>query len=138
MNNYKEKLQSRFYGIMDWVDCQNIFDFLSENPQDWYLYNIDELTPSSVLNDDEFVKKITEINNTIKELHKERYCGIIYADDLKKPTMVKIFHPNNLGKSCGSSENPPLPQWVISKIKPETIAKPVEKSRGFVSKFFNL
>ncbi|KAA0445986.1 MAG: hypothetical protein FXV80_00800 [Candidatus Thioglobus sp.] len=46
-----------------------------------------------------------------------RYCGIVYVDDFESPSFVKIFHPNNLGKSC-SSENPLISQWLLSKTKP--------------------
>jgi len=36
--------------------------------------------------------------------HHESYCGIVYADDLDKPRLIKIYDPNNLGSSCGSSK----------------------------------
>jgi hypothetical protein len=39
--------------------------------------------------------------------HHESYCGIVYADDLENPRLIKIYDPNNLGSSCGSSKNPP-------------------------------
>jgi hypothetical protein len=32
--------------------------------------------------------------------------------------MIKIYDPNNLGVSCGYSDNPPLPGWVLSRIAP--------------------
>ncbi|MDJ0873574.1 MAG: hypothetical protein QNJ87_17615, partial [Gammaproteobacteria bacterium] len=44
--------------------------------------------------------------------------GIVYADDLEKPSFVKIYDPNNLGMVCGYSEQPPLPGWVMSKLRP--------------------
>jgi hypothetical protein len=50
--------------------------------------------------------------------HDEDYCGIVYADNLQQPGMVKIYDPNNLGVSCGYSETPPLPGWVLSRILP--------------------
>jgi hypothetical protein len=50
--------------------------------------------------------------------HDERLCGIVYADDLRIPSLVKIYDPNNLGVSCGFSSNPPLPGWVMSKLPP--------------------
>jgi len=62
----------------------------------------------------------------------------VYADDLKNPTFVKIFHPKNLGKSCGSSENPPIPQWLISKEKPMDVVAEFgvqEAPEGFASKY---
>lgn len=133
---YKEKLHSKFFGIMQWDDCDKLFNFLQHNSQDWYVYDLNENSPTTTLESAMFIAKITEIKGIIKELHQERYCGIIYGDDLQNPTMVKIFHPNNLGKSCGSSENPPLPRWIISKLLPETIELPTPEKQGFISKFF--
>lgn len=133
---YKEQLHSKFYGIMDWQQCYNVFTTLTQNAENWYLYNLEKEVPTAVLPADIFIKKITRIQNIIKELHQERYCGIVYADDLKTPTMVKIFHPNNLGKSCGSSETPPLPQWILSKTKPKYIQQVEGIKQGFIRKFF--
>ena len=50
--------------------------------------------------------------------HEEDYCGIVYADDLQQPSFIKIYDPHNLGVSCGYSENPPLPGWIMSQIAP--------------------
>ncbi len=52
------------------------------------------------------------------ENHDERLCGIVYADDPRVPSLVKIYDPNNLGVVCGASSNPPLPGWVMSKLPP--------------------
>jgi hypothetical protein len=54
----------------------------------------------------------------LRREHDEKYCGIVYADDLQSPSFIKIYDPNNLGVSCGYSDNPPLPGWVLSKIQP--------------------
>jgi len=32
--------------------------------------------------------------------------------------MVKIYDPHNLGVTCGYSDNPPLPGWVLSRLAP--------------------
>ena len=44
------------------------------------------------------------------------------ARNLQQPSMVKIYDPHNLGVSCGFSENPPLPGWVLSRLPPEDLA----------------
>jgi hypothetical protein len=94
--------------------------------------------PSSTISADNFITKINNIKAIIDEDHDERYCGIVYVDDLKNPSFVKIFHPKNLGKTCGSSENPPMPQWLITKEKPMDVVVefgPKEEPKGFVSKY---
>jgi hypothetical protein len=136
--DYFKKFKSRFIGILQWDEWDALLQTLGENPDNWYWYDTLKNPPTTVLNRDEFSEKITQIKSIISELHQEKYCGIAYADDLKNPTFVKIFHPKNLGKSCGSSEFPPLPQWLISKEKPLDIVSKFgekEKSGGFISRF---
>ena len=53
--------------------------------------------------------------------HPHDYCGIVYADQLDAPSFVKIFDPNNLGVSCGFSDNPPLPGWILCRVPPEDL-----------------
>jgi hypothetical protein len=53
--------------------------------------------------------------------HHESYCGIVYADDLENPRLIKIYDPNNLGSSCGSSKTPHPPGWIMSRLPPDEI-----------------
>ena len=68
---------------------------------------------------------IAAIDALLRAEHRESYCGIVYADDLENPRLIKIFDPNNLGSSCGSSKHPPGPGWVMSRLPPEGLG--VEK-----------
>jgi hypothetical protein len=133
---YTQQLHSRFYGIMSWEECDALFQYLHHHPDNWYIYDITQEVPTQILTTQECITTLTHIQDIIKELHQERYCGIVYSDDIHHPTMIKIFHPHNLGKSCGSSETPPLPQWIVSKSQPEYIALPKPEPQGFISKFF--
>ncbi len=139
--DYFQKFKGRFMGVMQWDDCHNLLQVLHDNPKNWYVYDTLEMMPNSVMNADKFTDEITKIKTLIDDKHEEKYCGIVYTDDLKNPTFVKIFHPKNLGKSCGSSENPPMPQWLVSKEKPmDVVAEfgPKEVSEGFISKYLKL
>jgi len=136
--DYFQQFKGRFLGVMQLDDCDTLLQTLIDNPDNWYVYDTLESIPSATISADEFINTITSIKAIIDEHHDERYCGIVYVDNLKKPSFVKIFHPNNLGKTCGSSENPPMPQWLISKEKPmDVVAEfgPKEVSEGFVSKY---
>jgi hypothetical protein len=62
---------------------------------------------------------IERIDALLREEHHESYCGIVYADDLENPRLIKIYDPNKLGSSCGSSKNPPLPGWIMSRLPPD-------------------
>ncbi|MDP2822129.1 MAG: hypothetical protein Q8O52_05540 [Sulfuritalea sp.] len=65
---------------------------------------------------------IERIDALLRAEHHESYCGIVYADDLENPRLIKIYDPNNLGYSCGSSKNPPGPGWIMSRVKPDEMA----------------
>ena len=136
--DYFQQFKGRFLGVMQLDDCDTLLQILIQNPDNWYVYDTLETMPSSTISADSFITKINNIKAIIDEDHDERYCGIVYVDDLKKPSFVKIFHPKNLGKTCGSSENPPMPQWLISKEKPMDVVVefgPKEEPKGFVSKY---
>jgi len=49
-------------------------------------------------------------------------CGIVYADDLDNPSLIKIYDPSHLGTSCGSSKHRILPGWVMSKMPPSDLS----------------
>jgi len=136
--DYFQQFKGRFLGVMQLDDCDTLLQTLIQNPDNWYVYDTLETMPSSTISADNFITKINNIKAIIDEDHDERYCGIVYVDDLKNPSFVKIFHPKNLGKTCGSSENPPMPQWLISKEKPMDVVLefgPKEESEGFISKY---
>ncbi len=65
------------------------------------------------------------IDDLLGSEHRETYCGIVYADNLENPRLIKIFDPNNLGSSCGSSKHPPGPGWIMSRLPPKGLG--VEK-----------
>ncbi len=67
---------------------------------------------------DQVLAFIAGIDTLLRAEHKEDYCGIVYADNPQAPGFIKIYDPHNLGVSCGFSDNPPLPGWVLSLIPP--------------------
>ena len=84
----------------------------------WFLYAVGEAPPTTPASAAQVQSFIAEIDRLLRQEHDEDYCGIVYADDMSRPAMVKIYDPNNLGVSCGYSENPPLPGWIMSKLPP--------------------
>jgi len=87
----------------------------------WYLYAIGEPPPQSPAEAVQVVRFIEEVDALLRKEHDEDFCGIVYADNPKEPTMVKIYDPNNLGVVCGFSDSPPLPGWVMSLLPPEDL-----------------
>lgn len=84
----------------------------------WFLYAIGEPPPESPADAEQVLRFVDELDRLLRAEHDEDFCGIVYADDLQTPSLIKIYDPNNLGVVCGFSDNPPLPGWVISLLPP--------------------
>jgi hypothetical protein len=97
----------------------------------WYIYAIGEVPPAAPSDATGVKTFLDEIDKLLREEHDEDYCGIVYADNLSAPAFIKIYDPHNLGVSCGYSDNPPLPGWVMSLIPPVDLPamRVVPKSR---------
>ena len=117
-SDYLQAFRGSFTSALRWHHLDELWQRLRERPEGWYVYAIGEDLPSAPLAAPAFADFITEIDKLLRTEHDEDYCGIVYADDLKQPEMVKIYDPNNLGVVCGFSDNPPLPGWVLSRIQP--------------------
>jgi hypothetical protein len=88
----------------------------------WYLYALGEIRPEQPADDEHVATFIREIDQLLRKEHDEDYCGIVYADDLERPTLIKIYDPNHLGTSCGSSKLRILPGWVMSLLPPSDLS----------------
>ena len=115
--NFQRQLNGMLYSLMSW---QQLADFWKriDHQGGWYLYAVGETlpdAPSGAAQVDNFIK---EIDALLRRDHHESYCGIVYADSLEQPSFVKIYDPSHLGSSCGSSQNSPLPGWVMSLAQP--------------------
>ena len=64
-----------------------------------------------------------ELDELLRREHHEDYCAIVYADDLDAPNFIKIYDPNHLGSSCGSSatKSSIVPGWLMSKMPPREL-----------------
>ena len=133
--------QGRFMSLMRWPQLDVFWNTLREQADDsWYIYAIGENAPEMPSKRDQLLRFIDRIDKLLHEEHEEDYCGIVYADDHDHPRFIKIFDPNNLGVSCGFSENPPLPGWVLSKMKPvniEDALRPANNRRRWWQKIFD-
>ena len=108
-----------FSGIIRWHQLDKLWAQVTKNKtNDWFVYAVGEQPPAQVMVAEEVKYFIREVDQLLRREHDEDYCGIVYADNCEEPAFIKIFDPNNLGTSCGSSGIPPLPGWILSKIKP--------------------
>lgn len=119
MSNYLEKYNGSLTGLMRWSQLDTLTSILnSNNDGAWYVYYVGEDVPSTSIKAEQFKKIINEISELLRSDHREDYLGIVYVDDLETPSFVKIYDPNNLGATCGSSGVRKLPGWTISRDLP--------------------
>lgn len=115
--DFNRLLNGLLYSLLSWQQLADFWEKIDRHA-DWYLYAVGEALPEHPATPEQVGRFIAEIDTLLHRDHHENYCGIVYADDLSHPNLVKIYDPSHLGSSCGSSKNPPLPGWVMSRVPP--------------------
>ena len=117
--SFLDAFRGSFTSVMRWPQLDDFWTGLKSQVDDgWYIYAIGEKPPQHPSTQQDVLKFINEVDALLRLEHEEEYCGIVYADDQQTPGFIKIFDPNNLGVTCGFSEKPPLPGWILSRIQP--------------------
>jgi hypothetical protein len=116
---FMQAYRGSLISAMRWDDLSRLWDSLrSRGDADWYIYAIGEAPPTAPVSAAQLETFIVEVDTLLRREHEEDYCGIVYADSHDAPTFIKVYDPNNLGVSCGFSDNPPLPGWILSTMPP--------------------
>lgn len=138
MPDFKTAFYGTFYSLMSWRQLAEFWQRI-DPARGWHLYAIGEPVPAAPASAEEVGRFIREVDALLHADHKEDYCGIVYTDNLDAPSFIKIYDPNNLGVSCGSSKNPPLPGWVMSLTPPSEMSPrgvvPANRKRWWQSLF---
>lgn len=130
--SFAERLDGGFIGILRWPQLDELWDRVKKIGQPWYLYQIGETVPDTPLQDEQLQAAIEELDQLLRHDHHYDYCGIVYADQPKAPTLIKVYDPNHLGTSCGCSGARIPPRWIFSLEPPECIEDhgPTPKGRS--------
>lgn len=116
---FRAAFRGSFVGMLRWPQLDGLWEAVrADAAGGWYIYAVGEEPPAEPADADQVRTFIEEIDALLRREHDEEYCGIVYADEPQAPGFVKIFDPNNLGVSCGYSDSPPLPGWILCKIPP--------------------
>jgi hypothetical protein len=116
---FRTAFKGRFENVLRWQQLDALWDVLGRDAEgQWYIYAVGEQPPTDPASPARVRQFLDEIAKLLRAEHEEDYCGIVFTDSMLTPAFVKIFDPNNLGVSCGYSDNPPLPGWVLSKQAP--------------------
>jgi hypothetical protein len=120
---FHQAFRGSFTSALRWHHLDALWERLRERADHgWYIYAVGEPPPQEPADAARLHAFIDEVDRLLREEHEEDYCGIVYADDLKDPSFIKIYDPNNLGVSCGYSDNPPLPGWLLTRVRPFDLA----------------
>ena len=116
---YLSAFKGNFTSTMRWPDLDDFWQILrAQSDDNWYIYAVGEEPPEDASTKEQLLSFIENIDALLHAEHEEDYCGIVYVDNKETPEFIKIFDPNNLGVTCGFSDNPPLPGWILSRIQP--------------------
>jgi hypothetical protein len=116
---FRLAFRGRFENVLRWQQLDALWEVLRHDAAGgWHIYAVGEEPPVVPPSADQVRQFLKEIASLLRKEHDEDYCGIVFTDSMETPAFVKIFDPHNLGVSCGYSDNPPLPGWILSKLTP--------------------
>ena len=110
------------YSVMRWDQLTSFWQKIDADAG-WYLYAVGQPLPDAPASADKVQQFTRELDELLRREHHEDYCAIVYADDLENPNFIKIYDPNHLGSSCGSSamKSSVLPGWLMSRPPPREL-----------------
>ncbi len=120
-SEFDQLFDGTLYSLLSWSQLTAFWDRL-DTGAGWYLYALGEERPGEPADAEHVAAFTREIDVLLRREHHEDYCGIVYADNLDDPSIIKIYDPNHLGTSCGSSKHRILPGWVMSKLPPSDLS----------------
>jgi len=139
--DFLAQFQGGFAGVLHWHQLDALWERLRASTDSaWYVYAVGEVPPDRPATASELDRFITEVDHLLHAEHHHDYCGVVYVDQTDAPGMVKIFDPNHLGSSCGSSGLRVLPGWVLSQAAPvdlEEAAPPPRARRRWWQSIFH-
>jgi hypothetical protein len=119
---FYKAFRGNFSSLPRWQQLDEFWNVVRRNAGAvWYFYAIATPVPVHQSSAEDVVQFTAEVDKLRHSEHHENYCGIVDTDSLKASALIKIFDPNHLGVSCGFSNNPPLPGWVMSLNPPQPI-----------------
>ncbi|MEJ2575715.1 MAG: hypothetical protein P8106_03255 [Gammaproteobacteria bacterium] len=124
------QFRGAFTSALRWPQLDGLWQAVLGRADGWYAYHVGEPPPREPLAAADLPRFVAELDALLRREHDEDYCGIVYADDLAAPSMIKVYDPHNLGMVCGSSANPPLPGWVLSRLPPVDLPAARRPPRG--------
>lgn len=120
--SFEQRLWGRFSGVLRWSQLEALWGQLRAVASGgWYIYDLETPPPARPASSEEFIAFLKRIDDHLRREHEYDYCGIVYADDLHEPSLIKIYDPKNLGAVCGPGGSRVLPRWIVSRTRPTAL-----------------
>ncbi|MDH4217076.1 MAG: hypothetical protein OEV23_09375 [Gallionella sp.] len=134
---FHARLKGTFSGILQWQQLDELWARVKGGQ--WFFYQVGETLPEKPLGGEELAVRVDALNTLLRHDHNYHYCGIVYADNVETPTLIKVYDPNNLGSSCSHSATPTPPRWILSTAPPALVEShaPVPLNRKHWWQMFN-
>ena len=117
INRSIELVADTLAGILDWNNLDQIWQhILQADSAGWHLYRPDNSRSGIINNQSELQPIIESLSKYLRHSHPRDYCGIVFADSVTKPSLVRVFDPKYLTSMCNIYGNTPAPDWVFSKM----------------------
>lgn len=117
-SSFEQRVWGRFSGVLRWPQLEALWGRVRAAAGGWYIYDVAMPPPVRPASTVELIGFLNRIDRHLRQEHGHDYCGIVYADDLHQPSLIKIYDPGNLGTVCGPSGSRVLPRWVMSRAQP--------------------
>lgn len=123
---FRSAFKGRFENMLRWEQLDALWALLRNDAEGgWYIYAVGDAPPQQTASATLLNNFLAEIDQLLRKEHDEDYCGVVFTDSMQAPRFVKIFDPHHLGVSCGFSDHPPLPGWILSKLPPVDLKAPL-------------
>ena len=121
-SEFDRSFNGLLYSVMRWDQLTTFWQKVDASAG-WYLYAVGQEVPQQPSTAEKVQQFTRELDDLLRRDHHEDYCAIVYADNLDTPSFIKIYDPNHLGSSCGSSstKSSVLPGWVMSLTPPREL-----------------
>ena len=117
---FLDRMKGPFRGMLHWTDLDILWAAVRAKPEGWYISMVGEEPVPQTMTVGALNDFITEVDALLRREHDCTHCGIVYADDMEHPTLIKIHDPGSVGSSCSSTPVPP--RWMLSRMPPSLIA----------------
>ncbi|HSO06522.1 MAG TPA: hypothetical protein VLW45_04755 [Pelomicrobium sp.] len=121
--SFAERLRQPLTGVLTWDALTALWQRVAAL-DGWYLYTVGEDPPAAPASPDGVAAFLRTLDARLRAEHDRDECGIVYADDLAAPSLIKVYDPKRLGAVCGPSRGPVPPGWILSRVPPERIDLP--------------